>query len=228
MHVAGRFRTQTFRFRVVAFVAATLLVSVGIASCWGSWANCALRSAARDGDLGRIAWLLDSGADPNYLPAAGYPVHSGSTALMIAVVEGRTEAVRLLLSRGADPSVVSKDGHTALSWTPMTWPQPERQPIARLLLEAGADPDSRFFGEPVLIVLGLEDPLILQLLMDHGADPFSYGERGRSAVDVVVEARRPEDIRALWQAMSDAQRRDLRAAALREVMRVSFEPERVD
>jgi ankyrin repeat protein len=40
----------------------------------------------------------------------------GFTALMTAAAEGQLEVVRLLLERGADPTLVDTDGDTALSF----------------------------------------------------------------------------------------------------------------
>ena len=54
-----------------------------------------------------VRLLLDSGADPNLRD------NLGTTALMMAVIEGETETVRLLLENGADPNLIDKDGDTA-------------------------------------------------------------------------------------------------------------------
>jgi hypothetical protein len=98
-----------------------------------------LIDAAENGDIQRVRELLDSGADPNLrdnrfgvtalIMAWGYTEivrlllekgadpnlrdNLGTTALMMAALEGETETVRLLLENGADPNLIDKDGDTA-------------------------------------------------------------------------------------------------------------------
>jgi ankyrin repeat protein len=71
--------------------------------------------------------LLDRGADPNTRGTL-----EGFTALMTAAAEGQLDVVRLLLSRGADPSVKDEDGDTAMSFA-LEKGHPE---VAELLREA--------------------------------------------------------------------------------------------
>lgn len=59
-------------------------------------------AAAAAGDMKALAGFLDDGFDPNYR-------RGGRTALAHAVLSSRTEAVRLLLSRGADPATTYHD-----------------------------------------------------------------------------------------------------------------------
>ena len=59
-------------------------------------------AAAADGDIKALTRFLDDGYDPNFR-------RGGRTALAHAVLSGRTEAVRLLLSRGADPTTTYYD-----------------------------------------------------------------------------------------------------------------------
>ena len=59
-------------------------------------------AAAADGDVRALTSFLDGGYDPNYR-------RGGRTALAHAVLSGRVDAVRLLLSRGADPRTTYHD-----------------------------------------------------------------------------------------------------------------------
>ncbi len=77
----------------------------------------ALMAAAGSGETSNVLFLLDSRAQ---IDAKG---HDGNTALMLAAAAGpynavraleTTDAVKLLLSRGADPNVRNKHGQTAL------------------------------------------------------------------------------------------------------------------
>jgi ankyrin repeat protein len=58
-----------------------------------------------------VAFLLENGAEVDVQGTL-----EGFTALMTAASEGLLEVVRLLLVNGADPSLVDKDGDTAMSF----------------------------------------------------------------------------------------------------------------
>jgi ankyrin repeat protein len=77
-----------------------------------------LMIAATAGSLACTTLLLDSDADVNKQRAAGTGGDGGqgSTALILACIEGHVDVARLLLSRGADASVQDAGGDTALSW----------------------------------------------------------------------------------------------------------------
>ena len=65
--------------------------------------------AAKAGDLGAIEQHLASGTTVDAL----HPEHGG-TPLIWAAVTGQTEAIELLIGRGADVNALSQDGGTAL------------------------------------------------------------------------------------------------------------------
>jgi ankyrin repeat protein len=67
-----------------------------------------LLSAVASGDVARTAALLDRGA------AVDGRDELGRTPLMRAVLQSRSELVRLLLDRGADPHVADNTGNTPL------------------------------------------------------------------------------------------------------------------
>ncbi|XP_006900767.1 PREDICTED: ankyrin repeat domain-containing protein 39 [Elephantulus edwardii] len=98
-------------------------------------------SAALNGDLGRVKYLIQKAADPSQPDAAGYTAlhyasrnghyavcqfllesgakcdaqtHGGATALHRASYCGHTEIARLLLSYGSNPTVADDDGMTSL------------------------------------------------------------------------------------------------------------------
>ena len=81
---------------------------------------------------------IDETASPRVDYTGGHPalpfVNAGEAALMIASEWGRTEVVRLLLDRGADPNRRSNVGATALKYV-----RGDRSPeIVRLLRDHGA------------------------------------------------------------------------------------------
>ncbi|KAK9841763.1 hypothetical protein WJX81_001485 [Elliptochloris bilobata] len=75
----------------------------------GSSGYTPLHYAARAGHAAAAHMLLDAGADPNRVTAAG-----GATSLHRAAYMGHTCVVRLLLQRGADAALQDADGETAL------------------------------------------------------------------------------------------------------------------
>jgi len=68
----------------------------------------ALRQAAESGDQPALQALLDRHVDIDSRD------DMGRTALMLAVLHGRTDAVDLLLEQGADPNLADIHGTTPL------------------------------------------------------------------------------------------------------------------
>ncbi len=113
----------------------------------------ALHYAARDGRIEALELLLAAGAAIDRQTPG-----DGSTALLIATINGNYDLALHLLERGADPNLVSEDGAGPLfatlnnRWAPKAlYPQPtafKQQETDYLgmmsaLLEAGADPNRR-------------------------------------------------------------------------------------
>lgn len=98
----------------------------------------ALFSAAKSGNTKYLSDCLDAGFDVDWSTA------SGITPLMFASIQGRVEAVRLLLLRGAHVNTRDAQGRTALTDARTGLaeaPAPERQSyrkVIRLLKDAGA------------------------------------------------------------------------------------------
>lgn len=88
------------------------------------------------GDVRRMESALD--AEPSALDEHN---RAGATPLRAAVAHGRVEAVRYLLSRGANPHISDSDGIQPLHWVTRA-PRNDLE-IARLLLAAGANPAAR-------------------------------------------------------------------------------------
>ena len=108
----------------------------------------ALRQAAERGDLRALETMLDFGFDLN---ATG---DIGQTPLHCAAHNGQTEAVRLLLSRGASVSMRDREFHGQ----PLIWAadgarnssaaKADFDAIARLLLDAGSPTEWKTGEEP--------------------------------------------------------------------------------
>jgi ankyrin repeat protein len=140
----------------------------------------------------------------------GRPGASGTSALVLAVVNAHFELAAYLLDSGADPNA-SEQGWTALhqiAWTrkpPIQHGLPPAVPtgsldslaLARKLLEMGADPNARQTSEPgdgarnVLNRIGstpllqaakLGDAPYMRLLLQYGADPSIRTEEGATVL----------------------------------------------
>ena len=101
-----------------------------------------LHYAASEGDLEKVRSLIDGGLDVNAVDDDGF------TALHFAVLKNQKDIVRLLLDH--DATVDAKDcyGNTPLMralsscYEAMARDKPEPGAIIRMLLQAGADPNS--------------------------------------------------------------------------------------
>jgi len=130
-----------------------------------SWHLDSLVQVVRDGDAAAVDLFLKSGFPPDTRDKNGVPLlclaarsrhhpvlelllergapidqpgdDRGYTALMDAAQQGDGTAVAMLLARGADPDVRSKDGQTALVLAVGR----NDAPMSRRLIESGADPD---------------------------------------------------------------------------------------
>ena len=89
-----------------------------------------LVQAAKDGDLNRVAGLLQAGADPNVVDA------DWNSPLIFAARDGRLEMVKVLVKAGA--LVNWQDGEKV---TPLILAAfRNHEPVVRYLLAVGADP----------------------------------------------------------------------------------------
>ena len=125
--------------------------------------------------------LIDKGADVNQ-PS------SSRTALMRAASAGYVDIVRLLLSKGAQVNVNVDDG------TPlMVAVNAGQVEIMKLLLAAGADVNAvHRMGDQALMMAAEQrsyrkpsaepNAEVVQVLLDHGADPKARGEWNRTAL----------------------------------------------
>lgn len=93
---------------------------------------------------GNLALLDSTLADPALAQHIDEPSVSGHTALLYAVIHGRYETARYLLTRGADPAAVVYNGNSALH---LVSDLADDAQMARLLIAAGAplSPTNRMF-----------------------------------------------------------------------------------
>lgn len=161
-----------------------------------------------------IGKLLDAGANSNAIVnntprgrmREGSPRIVFATALMRAAFAGDLAAVKLLLARGADPSIVSRDGETMVSAAAglafihgyhRDRPADERLQVVKLFVELGNDvnqPDD--YGITPLMAAGnYGDVAIIRYLIDAGADLGAHdlGKKNDGAFGSSVEPLMPVD-----------------------------------
>jgi ankyrin repeat protein len=147
--------------------------------------------AAVGGAADAVRALLAAGADPDEERLGP----SDGTPLCGAACWGYEDAVRALLAGGADPNLAEADGFLPLQWAALG----PHHGTAAALLEAGANPNPPC--APLVIAADRGALGLVQLLLDHGADPSLRDESGRTALEA-AEAKAGTDIeRSLAKAM---------------------------
>jgi len=140
-----------------------------------------------------IRKLLEAGADPNALVnntprarmRAGSPRIVFATALMRAAFSGDLDLVKLLLAKGADPAVVSKDNETVLEAAAALGfiqgyskgrSAAERLDVIKLLVDLGADVNAAddYGITPLMAAANMGEVSIIQFLVDRGAGLGAY------------------------------------------------------
>jgi ankyrin repeat protein len=131
----------------------------------GSSRGSELIEAASGGDVARVATLLEGPHPPPVEAQDSY----GYTALIRAAINGHSEAVALLLRRGAAVEAKSRIGQTALSYASLIG----RREVVALLLDRGARIESRDNNgwSPLMQAAAGGSREVVTLLLERGADP---------------------------------------------------------
>lgn len=143
-----------------------------------------LRAAYR-GDTTTVERFLNLGFDPN----AGNEV--GCTPLMAAARGGSLDVIRLLLSRGANPTQSDTKGDTALHCVVAQPPhgRPGEMACVQALIKAGANPNarSRDGGTPLMNAAWFGCLDSARELLRWGADSTLRDGKGRNACDLACQ-----------------------------------------
>lgn len=130
--------------------------------------------------------IIDADTNVNRI----YANQGGWTALMMAVAQGFSEGVRLLLEKGADPDVRNANGVTPVLWAVRY----NNLECLELLYEAGANISVKDAeGCNALVVAaknGSKD--VVRFLVDHGVDPKQPDILGRTALQYAQERKHGE------------------------------------
>jgi hypothetical protein len=140
--------------------------------------------AVRDGSPSRVQDLLSKGADVEAKDnAKGTPV-------LWAARGGRTEIVKILLERGANPNVVE---HGNNNMTPLIWAAAlDNLECVRMLLEHGADVNAFTTQGYTALMQAAQNgtPATVRVLLDHGADrSLVNGYQGQTALEIAKATR---------------------------------------
>ncbi|MYB50193.1 MAG: hypothetical protein F4X72_13165 [Dehalococcoidia bacterium] len=180
------------------------------------------------GDREIFSLLLERGADVNARDPRGY------TPLMAARSMGNDAGVQAILERGVSQDIFGaimdkdaervrellRDDPTAANPAgegpvPLIWAgRYGDYEIIRMLLEAGAEPnvwrDVDHFGKTALdMVISYQEDDVVQLMLDHGADPEFKGEGNQaSTLRVALRNGTVSALKMLLEAGGDANRAD--------------------
>ena len=156
------------------------------------------------GDFYKVRELLeDYGADPNYQDT------NGQTPLMRAVVYGHLDIVQLLLQYDADPNIKDYGGRTALSYIFGYQHDPPGESskhisILQLLLDIGIEINIRGYNgnTPLMSAVRQGNIIGIELLLQHGANPFIEDNWGDTAYDYAIEVEDHASIELLKKYMT--------------------------
>ena len=139
-----------------------------------------LQLGALQGDAAVVTSLLAERADPNVVDAYGW------SSLHFGIPLGGSDVVSVLLAARADPNAPTVDGLTALHLAA----RQAGPAVVSALLAAGADPNAiageeEAAGTPLHVAtLWSDEPSIVLMLLDGGADPAARDENENRPVDL--------------------------------------------
>src|SRR5262245_61913948 len=159
-------------------------------------------SAIRSGQMAQLTALIQQGNDVNVKDRRG-----GATPLMHAAAIGSTDAMRLLLDKGADVNARNAAGGTALMWAVTDLAK------VRLLVDRGADVNaSSNLGHTALELAAMSDGSaeIVRLLLARGANPKAVDKIMMSTLHAATYGNDTDSIRQLVAAGADIDTGDIR------------------
>jgi len=151
--------------------------------------NKALGKAISSGNIQRIETLLQAGANPYAVDAAG------KDAIIAASWRGRELVVAFLLEQGIDVETADNSGRTPLAWAAING----YDDIVRELLRVDANPNSVDYRglTPLMRAAWNGHYKVVKILVRGGADVFLTDREGKTALDRAEEERWPRVVKFL-------------------------------
>ena len=176
-----RFSEQFFKHfqKSPIFITSTVgIAGLGLALCSNSFSETEIfLKSVKSGNISKVRAALNAGADPNSRHLLGWG------ALHVAAVNGHREIVELLLKSGADPNL--PDEYTNIYHTAR-----EKGMHSLDVMVARDDEFSSSLNQranfrgctPLHYAVLADDPAIVSLLLEAGADPLRANNYGRTPV----------------------------------------------
>lgn len=163
----------------------------------------ALHTACRQDSSEMVELLISKGADVNAKAEDG----KGRTALQIAVGnrKGAGAIVPVLIKHRVDVNDRGPSGNTALHEAVGKYGNRKYSiDIVKLMLSKGADVNAADGGNtPLLDAILHQRPVMVKLLLEHGAKPNIKGKKGKTPLFCAVENKQPEMVKHLLEHGAD-------------------------
>ena len=185
--VATRSKYQKRKQEIAAEAAKLLLTHGANPDLTTSHGETALHRAAGTGSTEVAITLIEAGADINM------STENGQTPLLAAVQKKHNNIAQALLAAGADPN--KRIDASSNSIYPLKAAARNNNPeMIRKLFEAGAviDPGSRDLCD--LVQYGAQNPEVIQMIVESGADMETADPLNRYPLDIVVRNGNTESI----------------------------------